>query len=128
MADGMSGYATTFSLGGATGNGRNISFSAEAEVVDITSMSSSNGWRQFKPGIKDGGEITLEVVYDKAAFNTILGKLGGAAESFTITYPDSGALTGDAILTGLDCDNPYDDAVMANLTLKVDGEPAFAAA
>ena len=128
MADGMSGYATTISAAGVTGNVRNISISAEVETVDITTMSSSGGWRQFVPGIKDGGEITVEVLYDETQIDTIEGNIGSSSSAFTITFPDGSTWTGSAFITSFSIDNPQDDAISCSITLKVDGAAVFTVA
>ena len=36
----------------------------ETEDIDITSMDSSSGFRDFIPGLIDGGEISVDLVYD----------------------------------------------------------------
>ena len=125
MPDGMSGFATTISAGGVTGNLRNIGLSIDVEAVDITTMSSTGGWRQFVAGIKDGGEITCEVLYDEAQIDTIEGNLGAASAAFTITFPDGSAWTGNAFITNFSTDNPMDDAISCSITLKIDGAPVF---
>jgi predicted secreted protein len=133
MPDGMSGWDTTFSISGAAYNAKSISLSGfTVESIDITSMSSSNMFRQFVPGLKDGGEVSVEVVYDEAQMDLVEAKWDGdnepASESWSVTFPDGSNFGGSGFLTGFSLDNPMDDVITASITMKVNGALTFTSA
>lgn len=57
---------------------------ATAETVDVTHQKSSSLFREFLPGLKDGGEITLTCNFDPDTTNmNILGTKGALSISRT---------------------------------------------
>lgn len=65
---------------------------AECEMVDVTCLDATGGWRQYMPGLKDMGEVTLEGFYEneqagQAALRALYRSSSPAV--FTVTFPDS---------------------------------------
>ena len=95
MSDGTHGHGTTLA-GGTTGTiGNIISVSGPdqtRDAIDISTMDSTNKWREFIPGMIDAGEVTFDINYDGSAAgnaNVLAGALDDAAETWTITFPDT---------------------------------------
>lgn len=95
----------------------------EADTIDVSSHDSTDQWREFVAGMKDGGELSMELNYDPADHGTIFGLVGDDPLGHKITLPDSGAaeVTFDAIVTGFSAQAPYDDKLSATVTIKVSG-------
>jgi hypothetical protein len=93
-------YGTLLKINGTTVAGvTNISGpNLTLETIDVTNHSSTSGWREFVAGLKDGGEVTFDIVYDPAGATHMNASSGllyeldqGTSESFSLTFPDSGA-------------------------------------
>lgn len=65
-------------------------YGVESEEIDVTTLDSSNGFRETIGGILDAGEITFEGFVKTADNFSTLNDLAEAqtVEEWTITYPD----------------------------------------
>jgi predicted secreted protein len=136
----MIGYSTLFK----TGNGATPEvFTTVAEVtnitppamsrdtVDATHEESPDGWREFIAGLKDGGEVSLDMNFvpdsaDALAFMAEWDATGSSAlKNRQIVFPDGSIFAFAAILTGYEPDAPIDDKMAASVTLKVSGKPTL---
>lgn len=64
---------------------------AEAEMVDVTPLDASDGFRTYAPGVKNMGEVTLEGFHDGTQpGQQKLRSLFDAGEEarFSVTFPD----------------------------------------
>ncbi len=105
------------------------------ETIDVTNHSSASAWREFVGGLKDGGEISVDIVFDPAAA-THKNASGGllyllttrASASFTITFPDAAPTTWTfaAFVTSFEVGAPVADGLTASVTLKITGAPTLA--
>ncbi|MCJ8008119.1 phage tail tube protein [Lederbergia wuyishanensis] len=103
-----------------------------ADTIDVTTLDSDGGYREFIGGFKDGGEVPLE-----GYFNPETGKgqkelydlfESGVTEDFTIEFPPEvnakwefkGVVTNFA--TGADLEDP----LSFSATIKVSGKPNLA--
>ena len=125
---GISGFGTTLagSVTGAIGQVTKISLSGQdVNDIDITTMLSPNGWKEFIAGLKDAKEITLDLLYEGANMDTILGALGGENENWTITIPDAATFVCEGYVKALGTQIPMDDKISQSMTIKLSGEPEF---
>lgn len=132
------GYSTLFK----TGNGAspevfttlsevtNITPPALArDTVDATHEESPGAWREFIAGLKDGGEISLDLnfVPGGAAAASLMGELDLdgplAVKNRQILFPDGCYFAFAGILTAFEPDAPIDDKMSASVTIKVTGKP-----
>lgn len=103
------------------------------DAPDVTHMDSPNGWREFVPGLKDGGEVSLEgnFVPTDATQNAQTGLLSEFSNDvrghWRMTFPTSPEVVWefDAIMTGFEPSMPVDDKMSFSSTLKVSGEPTL---
>lgn len=99
--------------------------------VETTTLDSTNNYRTFTPGILDGGEVSIELVYDKVlASHVALHRywsqrttLTGLALHITGSSSDSDAFSG--YVKSLDRVIPLDDKITATVTFKVTGTPGL---
>jgi predicted secreted protein len=96
----------------------------EAETIDTSAHDSSGQWRTFVAGMKDAGELSMEINYDPALHAEIFSLVGGAATAMKIILTDSGAASVefDGIVTGFSAEAPFDDKLAGTVTVKVTGE------
>jgi len=107
--------------------------SRSRETLDVTSHGSVDGWMEFIGGLKDGGEISLELNYDPAEETHDLDDdfddddprnyqiviLPGTEDEHTWSVA--------GILTEVGDEFPYDDKMARSITIKVSGKPTLAA-
>jgi len=95
------------------------------DTIDVTSHSSTSGYREFVEGLADGGEITCEIIFDDANEAKWAALMrAGVVASCNITWPaTTGTLvwTFSAFPTGFEPTAPVDGSLTATLTLKVTG-------
>ena len=99
----------------------------KVDTIETSSHDSADQWREFIGGMKDGGELKMEVNYDPAAHGTIFSNIGGDPIKQKITLTDAGAtvVTFDGIITGFSAEAPYDDKLAGSITIKVSGAPTI---
>lgn len=99
------------------------------DAIDATHTESTEGWREFIPGLKDGGEVSVEMNFipGHASLDLILALFSRDAGNFRITFPDSPATvwTFSAFITGFEPEAPLEDKMTATATFKLTGKPAF---
>lgn len=104
------------------------------DTPDVTSHSSANKWREFIAGLLDAGEVTFTINFipTNATHSQTSGLLkdmkNRTKRNFQLVFPDSGATTWTlpTFITGFEPGEPIDNALTADVTLKVAGEPTLA--
>lgn len=98
--------------------------------IDSTHLKSPNGWRENVAGLKDGGEVTFELLFDPAetSHQEILDLLDeDQATNFKIIWSDD-ASTEWPFAATLQSASPtaeLDGLLLMSVTLKVSGEITF---
>lgn len=101
------------------------------DAVDATHTASPDGWREFIPGLKDAGEVTIEFNFVPGSPSTqLLVDAFNADEPVEcqITFPDGSPATVwsfEAIVTGLEFEAPVDDKMTGTATFKITGKPTL---
>lgn len=92
------------------------------DSYDVSSHDSANQWREFVSGMKDAGELSMEINYDPALHGTLFSAIG-SERNHRITLSDSGAavVSFAAFITKMSAQAPYDDKLSASVSLKVTG-------
>ena len=133
MTSAKSGFGATLDWGGTTiAELTSISGPSEsADTVDVTSHDSSNEFREFIVGLRDGGEISIEGNFypgdtdGQKQLHTDM--QAGSSNTFTLTAPDGTTnYSGTAICTGFEPSFPMDGAMTFSATLKISGKPTLA--
>ncbi|MBA9002009.1 phage tail tube protein [Thermomonospora cellulosilytica] len=99
------------------------------ETIDVTAHDSPDAWMEFRGGLKDGGELSLEVNYDPAEHDVLVADLDDdEPRDYRLVFPDPAATTWTLklILTEFQPEAPVDDKLAASLTFKVSGKPVLA--
>ena len=141
MSDGNVGLGATIGYGDG---GSPESFTTVAEVksfsgpgfsresVDFTHMESANDYMEYKPGMKDGGEVTFEGNYipDAATHDATTGLLSifeaGTVGNWQLTFPDGSDFTFAGFITALEPSiGGVNDPVSMSVTIKVTGKPTL---
>ena len=108
------------------------------DAVEATHTASTNRWREFLAGLKDGGEVSLTMNHlpnnatQDATSGGLVGEFatvdGDTVGNWKLTFPVSPAVswTFPAILTAFEPATPIDDRMTATATFKIAGEPTLA--
>jgi predicted secreted protein len=103
-----------------------------ADTVETTTLDSSDGFKTFLQGMRDGGEMTASGYFDvsdtgQIAMNTAIE--AGTVDAYTITYPagmGSPTFTFNGIVTKFVVGEAnLEDAVTFEVTLKISGKPSL---
>lgn len=103
------------------------------DAVEVTARDTSK-WRAFTPGLRDGGEVTFDLIYDPdlashSATNTTTGLvnflLTGTAKTFRLVMSDSNYFSFSGIVTAFTPESPLEDAMTASCTIKVTGAVSY---
>lgn len=102
-----------------------------ADTIDVTTLDSEGGYREFIAGFKDAGEVALEGILD-----TTTGKgqkeiydlfESGAVSDFQIVFPTASKTTWDfkGVVTGFSTSADLEDPLAFSSTIKVSGAPTL---
>ena len=97
---------------------------------DVTDMDSTERWMEFISGLKDGGEVSLDVEFDPDGTDVTnwLADINSDTAGYSkIVFADTTEWGFASIMTGLEVDTPHDDVMTASVTYKITGKPAFIA-
>lgn len=105
---------------------------ASADEVEVTDMGNTDGYREYLPGFKDGGEVSLSGYMDgEDAGQARLYELmeSGDVVDCKIQFPAKIGKTWSfkAGVTKFTTSADVDDAITFEATLKVSGKPTLAA-
>jgi hypothetical protein len=96
------------------------------DSIDTTTYGDSE-WKEFCPGLKDGGSLTISVykVDNDASLNRMIQRAIGDAslntDTYTLTFPDSETMIFTGSITNMPVETPIDDYITVSFTIKVSG-------
>lgn len=92
-----------------------------ADMVDVTYQASTNEWREYLAGLKDGNEVTISL-HAGATIPAV-----ATSGTLTITFPTgAGTFTASALLSkGRGASATLGDKITDELTFKITGEPEW---
>lgn len=99
---------------------------------EVTNLDSVNGFREYVPSLKDGGELTLEALYSKELYDAAVTKRdAGTLVTVKVTLPvDTDQDTGDefewtAYVNPSIPQGEIDGDVMINLNFRTSGDVSW---
>lgn len=96
--------------------------------VEMTHSESPDRYKEWLPGLIDGGEVTVECNYTKENCAAVYA-LVGVKKYYKITLPDGGSTWKfPGYIKGFGEEEPIDDKIQNQVTIKVGGKPVFTAA
>lgn len=132
----VNAFGTTIAMDGVTiAEVTNIGGPSLArDAIDATHHTSPGAWREFIKGLKDAGEVSLDIQYIPTSTThntTTTGLLSDFADNttystWTLTFPDTTVWTFPGFLTAFEPSAPIDDKLTASVTIKVSGAPTLA--
>jgi predicted secreted protein len=98
------------------------------ETLDVSAHDSPDQWVEKIGGMKDGGEVSLDLNYNPNVHDALVADLDDdEPRAYRIVFPVSPAVTWDfhAVMTGFEPSAPYDDKLTATATFAVSGKPTL---
>lgn len=100
-----------------------------ADTIDVTTHGSTGRYREFIQGLRDGGEITIEGMYNTSSSATIVAQLNTSTTvTATVDFPTTPSttrFTASVICTAFSSEAPVDGAISYSATFKVSGQPSI---
>jgi len=134
MPDGIIGSGTTFhywdsSSWATLSDVRSISGpTLSRDTVDDTTYDSPSGYREFISGLRDGGELTLEITFNRDAYDTLKSQYeDDSKQYYEIVLPDDNVTSFEieGLITSLELNPPLDDIITISVTIKISGQVAI---
>jgi predicted secreted protein len=94
------------------------------DFIDVTSLDSTGGYREFITGFRDAGTVSLSMNFTRASYELMMGDFEVATvQSYEIVLPDADvtSLEFEGLVTEVPLTIPTDDKVTADVTIKVTG-------
>lgn len=132
MSDATHGHGTA--LAGATtgtvGNIINVALPGRTrDWIDMSTMDSTDKFREFLAGMADEGEIALEVNYDGSdagIANSLNTNFQAATqEVWTITFPDTSTFACSGGISSLGVAVDFEGKITQPITIKLSGKATF---
>ena len=106
-----------------------VDISISADEIEDT-VYSTDKWKTFVQGLKDGGTFDLTVNYDKDSSGNVRltsAFMAGTSGSYVIAFPDTTTFTFTAFVSGVGIAVPKDEKVQRTFTMRIDGKtpPVF---
>lgn len=102
-----------------------------AETIDVTTLASNGGYREFIGGFKDGGEVAISGFFEPGDTNGQMAMYNafkaGSTDSYSIIFPASlgASWTFNGVVTAFSTNAELEDAIGFEATVKVSGEPSL---
>lgn len=134
MSDAVAGVGTLFKRGDGESSEAFTSLSEvnsiggpnkTRETIDVTSLDSTGGYREFIASFRDAGEITLEMNWTRDGYDTLNDDFESSnSVNYQIVFPDTGETTYDfaGYVTGVEQSVPTDDKITMTVTIKITGQ------
>jgi len=95
------------------------------DFIDVTSLDSTGGYREFITGFRDAGTISCTMNFTRDSYDLLKADFESAtAQNYQIVLPDveSTGLDFEGLVTEIPLTIPTDDKITVDLTIKITGE------
>jgi predicted secreted protein len=92
--------------------------------IDVTSLDSTGGYREFIAGFRDSGTLTFTFIFERDGYENLNADFeSDTAQNYQIVLPDTDvtSLAFEGLVTELPLTIPTDDAVTCDVTIKITG-------
>ncbi len=95
------------------------------DTIDVTSLDSTGGYREFITGFRNAGTITLAMNFTRATYDLMKADFeSNDLKNYEIVLPDDDETTleFEGLVTELPLNIPADDKVTADVTIQISGQ------
>jgi predicted secreted protein len=96
------------------------------ETIDVTSLDSTGGYREFIAGFRDAGTVTLNMNFTRAGYDQMKDDFeSDTLQNYEIVLPDAEntSVEFEGLVTELPLTISPDDKITVDVTIKISGEP-----
>jgi predicted secreted protein len=94
------------------------------DFIDVTSLDSTGGFREFITGFRDAGTVSLAMNFTHETFSIVKADFeSDTAQSYMICLPDEEVTSLEflGLITEIPLTIPTDDKITADVTIKISG-------
>lgn len=94
------------------------------ETIDVTTLASTDGYREFIGGFRDGGDVSMSMIFDATSYALMKTDFeDDDLQQYRIILSDTANTTLDfsGFVTELPLDIPPDDVISCDVTIKISG-------
>lgn len=94
------------------------------DTIDVTSLDSTGGYREFITGFRDAGTVRLDMNFTRSTYEIMLTDFeSDTAVNYEILLPDveNSTLEFQGLVTEVPLTIPPDDKITASVTIKITG-------
>jgi len=98
------------------------------DIIDVTSLDSTAGYREFITGFRNAGTVTLSMNFTRTTYEQMKNDFeNDDAQNYQIDLPDDENTSLDFIglVTELPLTIPPDDKITVDVTIQISGEVAI---
>ena len=95
------------------------------DTIDVTSLDSIGGYREFITGFRDAGTVALAMNFTRATYDVMKSDFeSDTAQNYEIVLPDveNTSIEFEGLVTELPLTIPADDKVTTDVTIKITGQ------
>ena len=99
--------------------------SMSRDTIDVTSLDSTGGYREFITGFRNAGTVVLAMNFTRETYETMLNDFeSNTIQNYQIVLPDveNTGLDFEGLVSELPLTIPADDKVTADVTIQVTGK------
>jgi len=96
-------------------------------VIDVTSLDSTGGYREFIAAFRDGGQVAMDMNFTRAGYDDMNDDFEiETLVDYQIVFPGSiGTFEFSGLVTDIGNSIPLDDKITMSVTIKVSGQSQF---
>lgn len=95
------------------------------DTIEVTTLGSVDGYKEFISGLRDGGQVTLSLLYTKSGYQNINADFeNDLNQAYLIVLPDEDnfSFEFEGLVTELGLTVSTGDAIACDTTIKVSGK------
>jgi predicted secreted protein len=96
------------------------------DLIEVTSLDSTGGWREFIPGFRDGNNVVLSMNYTRASLDEFLSDFeSDVVQNYEIILPDDTSIEFEGFVQEFPLTIPTDAQITMEVTIKITGAPTI---
>ena len=95
------------------------------ETIDVTSLDSTGGYREFIGGFRDGGTISLSMNFTRSTYDLMKDDFeSDVVQDYEMVFPDAENTTVEfsGLVTECPLTIPTDDKITSDVVIKISGQ------
>jgi len=96
------------------------------DLIEVTSLDSTDGYREFISGFRDGGNVVLSMNYTRAGLDIFFADFESTViQNYEIILPDGTSIEFEGFVQEFPLTIPTDSQITMETTIKVSGPPTI---